>query len=68
VKPSQTSRHKPSTNLLVLRSLLIGLLLLFVARHRVLGLYDLADGDGADAAVFTGGIVKRESMYALDLK
>ena len=37
------SRNQPSRVLLVLRFLLFTLLFFFVARHRVLGLYDLAD-------------------------
>ena len=39
----RTCGHKPSKIHLSLRFLLFGLLLLFVARHCVLGLYDLAD-------------------------
>jgi len=39
----KTRRQKPSKTLLVLRFLLFGLLLLFVARHCVLALYDFTD-------------------------
>ena len=39
----QASGHKPSEILLVLRFLFFVLLLFFVARYHVLGLYDLAD-------------------------
>ena len=42
VERRKTSRHK-SSEVLVLRFLLFGLLLFFVARYHVLGLYDLAD-------------------------
>jgi hypothetical protein len=43
VERRKTGRHKPSEIFLVLRFLLFGLLLLFVARCRVLGRYDLAN-------------------------
>jgi len=43
VERRKTRRQEPSEILLVLLFPLVGLLLLFVARHRVLGLRDLAD-------------------------
>jgi len=43
VERRKTRRQKPSETLLVLLFLLVGLLLLFVARHRVLALYGFAD-------------------------
>ena len=43
VERRKTRRQEPSEILLVLLLPLVGLLLLFIARHRVLGLHDLAD-------------------------